>query len=344
MAFRTSSGVARAKEDSTGSAGTSTGTTSRHISGMEVLCRRRRHLQASVHGASVGAMEAVKRAMQAAASAAGAAGSGWALLAAAHALLRPPALQGAASQEATVQAEAAKVGDGMVVPQHIAVIMDGNRRYGRRVHGDSISGHRAGGEKLRDFIEWCAELDVKHLTVFAFSTENWKRAANEVDAMMKLFLQEVPRLGDHANRLNAKVRFLTSEAGQISAEVKEAISELEENTARNSGLQVNVCLSYGGRSDVVHAVRVLAEEMSTGKLNAQDIDESLVSKRLLTGDSPDPDVLIRTSGEKRMSNFLIYQCAYSEMFFLDKHWPEVTRQDLLDVVDSFGLRHRRFGK
>merc|ERR1719188_982426 len=162
--------------------------------------------------------------------------------------------------------------------------------------------------------------------------------------MMQLFLQEVPRLGPHANRLNARVKFLTSEAGQLSNEVQQAFAALEEDTGRNTGLVVNVCLSYGGRSDVVSAVQALAQEVKDGKLDAQDIDESLVSKRLLTGEAPDPDVLIRTSGEKRMSNFLIYQCAYTEMFFLDKHWPEVSREDLLEVVERYGVRHRRFGK
>jgi len=301
-------------------------------------------MQASVQGASLRVIEAIKRAAQAAASVAGAAGGGWALVAAARALLR------ARQADSAMQAEAAKGsvsvvgGSDMVVPQHIAVIMDGNRRYGRREHGDSLSGHRDGGDKLRDFIEWCAELEVGYLTVFAFSTENWKRPANEVDAMMKLFLQEVPRLGVHANRLNARVNFLTSEAGQLSAEVQKAFADLEEDTGRNTGLQVNVCLSYGGRSDVVSAVRAIAEEAKAGNLNVEDIDERLVSKNLLTGRCPDPDVLIRTSGEKRMSNFLIYQCAYTEMFFLDKHWPEVSREDLLDVIEKYGSRHRRYGK
>ncbi|CAK9040342.1 unnamed protein product [Durusdinium trenchii] len=212
------------------------------------------------------------------------------------------------------------------------------------MYGDSLSGHRAGGEKLREFILWCSELGVEFLTVFAFSTENWKRDPQEVQAMMDLFLSEVPRLGDHAMRHNCRVRFLTSDAQQLPSEVREAVAELEELSSSCTGLTLNVCLSYGGRSDVVVACRRLAEQVQRSELTPEKINDALVKSHLLTGDIPDPDVLIRTSGERRLSNFLMFQLAYAELFFLDKHWPEVEQKDLLDIVKQFQHRHRRFGK
>lgn len=346
MAYPTSRGAAARAADKdaftaeTAEPSTRSQSASHRSSSMDVMCcRRRRQMQASAQGASV----ALKRAAQAAAAAVGAAGSGWALLAAARALLRAP--RTAAGLEAVAEAESGKRAPLLgSVPQHIAVIMDGNRRYGRREHGDSLSGHRAGGDKLRDFIEWCVELDVKFLTVFAFSTENWKRGKTEVDGLMGLFLQEVPRLGSHTERLNVRVKFLTSEADLLSDELKQAIADLEECSAANTAMQLNVCLSYGGRSDVARACRQLAQEVRDGELHAEDINEGAIAKRLLTGMGPDPDVLIRTSGEQRMSNFLVFQLAYTEMFFLDKHWPEVTREDLIGVVNKFGDRSRRYGK
>lgn len=257
----------------------------------------------------------------------GAAGGGWALLATFRAA-----------------AEAVAMDVNGPVPQHIAVIMDGNRRFGRREHGDSLSGHAAGGRKLNEFVEWCVEAGVKILTVFAFSTENWKRDPGEVEGMMSLFLAEVPRLGEHVARLDVRVRFLVSEDGPLPLELKTAMHELEEKTARSDGLQLNVCLSYGGRGDVLEACKCLAREAKAGKIDPDGIDEGALAGRMLTGGLPDPDVLIRTSGEKRLSNFLMFQLAYAELFFLDKHWPEVTRKDLNEIITKYQQRHRRFGK
>ncbi|CAE7583452.1 uppS [Symbiodinium natans] len=274
------------------------------------------------------------RAVRAALHAVGAAGGGWALLAALRAIGVGPSSHRDGAQPL------AKPSPG---PRHIAVIMDGNRRFGRSVHGDALSGHRAGGEKLREFLLWSAELGVEVLTVFAFSTENWKRDPDEVAAMMRLFLAEVPRLGDHALRNNVRVRFLVSDAGPLPADVRSTIAELEELSSSCTGLQLNVCLSYGGRGDVAHACRELASQAVHGELDPSCIDDAMVRRSLLTGNVPDPDILIRTSGERRLSNFLMFQLAYAELFFLDKHWPEVTQQDLLDVVRQFQTRGRRFG-
>jgi len=278
--------------------------------------------------------------LRTAVSAVGAAGGGWAILAILRSFresLRPVVeKQINLSEEVTLSSG--------VVPRHIAVIMDGNRRYGRLVHGESLSGHKAGGEKLSDFVEWCSEAGIEYLTVFAFSTENWKRDSAEVDGMMRLFLQEVPRLGEKTRKLNVRVTFLVSDGELLPRDVREATEKLERDTADASGLCLQVCLSYGGRSDVVRACKSMVQEVAGGSLAADDIDEEALSRRLLTGQSPDPDVLIRTSGERRLSNFLMYQLAYAEMFFFDKHWPEITKDDLWDVILSYRQRNRRFGK
>ncbi|CAJ1385032.1 unnamed protein product [Effrenium voratum] len=268
-------------------------------------CCRRRDAKAG------GLREAVSRAAAAAAQAVGAAGGGWAVVAVLRAVTGASLLAKCDEiPEATDRVRHAELSGP--VPQHVAVIMDGNRRFGRQRYGDSLSGHKAGGEKLREFIHWCVDLGVEYLTVFAFSTENWKRDAGEVSAMMNLFLSEVPRLGEHAMRHNVRVRFLTSDAGPLPEDVKTAIADLEERSSKCTGLLLNVCLSYGGRGDIISACRNLATQASEGLLEVGSIDEDLVKKHLLTGDIPDPDVLIRTSGERRLSNFLMFQLAYAE--------------------------------
>lgn len=229
-------------------------------------------------------------------------------------------------------------------PHHVAVIMDGNRRFGRREHGNALSGHRAGGERLADFVEWAIEAGVSVLTVFAFSTENWKRSPVEVQGMMSLFLEEVPKLGERTARLNVRVRFLASDRALLPSELLEATARLEARTAACTGLNLNVCLSYGGRGDILCACREMARQAAAGELDPDTIDEGMVSQHLLTRDVPDPDVLIRTSGECRLSNFLTFQLAYTELFFLEKHWPEVTKQDFFDVLRAYQARGRRYGK
>uniref|UniRef100_A0A7S1SEG8 Alkyl transferase n=1 Tax=Alexandrium catenella TaxID=2925 RepID=A0A7S1SEG8_ALECA len=306
--------------------------------------RRRNEVQGGFHFAMQRALGSAACALRAALGAVGAAGGGWALLAAARAAAEAAGVTTRAARHKKLDAVDDDLGDEGPVPRHIAVIMDGNRRYGRREHGSPLSGHRAGGERLRDFIDWCAELGVEALTVFAFSTENWKRGPEEVSAMMGLFLEEVPRLGEHALRLNVRVRFLSSDAQPLSADLRAAMQRLEERSASCSGMRLNVCVSYGGRGDIAGACRQLAQEAVAGEVDPQQIDDRAVAQRLLTADIPDPDVLIRTSGERRLSNFLMFQLAYAELFFLEKHWPEVTREDLMAIVAGYRARHRRFGK
>ena len=309
---------------------------------MEICCRRRREDVRDGGGPGGSAVGRLHAALRAALRAVGAAGGGWALLAALRAIGKD------SKEEPRFEALGQKTdqgsGKGLKGPRHVAVIMDGNRRFGRQVHGDALSGHRAGGEKLREFLLWSVELGVEFLTVFAFSTENWKRDPEEVAAMMRLFLSEVPRLQDHALRNNVRVRFLVSDAAPLPADVQAAISELEKRSSSCTGLLLNVCLSYGGRCDVSQACRALAEQVKKGELEPSEIDDGMVKQHLLTADVPDPDVLIRTSGERRLSNFMMFQLAYAELFFLEKHWPEVTQQDFGDIVSQFQRRQRRFGK
>eukprot|EP00931_Biecheleriopsis_adriatica_P111544 TRINITY_DN85946_c0_g1_i1.p1 TRINITY_DN85946_c0_g1~~TRINITY_DN85946_c0_g1_i1.p1 ORF type:complete len:308 (+),score=67.80 TRINITY_DN85946_c0_g1_i1:119-1042(+) len=307
---------------------------------MVACCRHRRQAATNVLDVLVPSLLAAKRAVQAAASAVGAAGGGWAVLAALRAVTGVSVISPAKCRDDLL--EAADLQGPM--PRHVAVIMDGNRRWGRQTFGDSLSGHRAGGEKLHEFIDWCVELGVEVLTVFAFSTENWKRDSREVEAMMRLFLTEVPRLRDHASKSNVRVRFLVSDEDQLPADVKAATDNLEQLSKTSTGLQLNVCLSYGGRSDVARACRELASKALQGSLDPSSIDDGMVRRHLLTGDLPDPDLLIRTSGEQRLSNFLMFQLAYAEMFFLEKHWPEVCKRDFLDIIARYQTRQRRYGK
>jgi len=314
-------------------------------------CRRHRlQAEATVRGLAQRALGSTAQVLasaahvaRAASAAVGAAGGGWAVLAAVRAAAQAAGLSSQRVGKCS-ECDAAVLADEGPVPQHVAVIMDGNRRFGRQKYGDSLSGHRAGGEKLRDFIEWGVELGIGVVTVFAFSTENWKRDSAEVQAMMGLFMSEVPKLGEHTVRLNVSVRFLTSDAELLPPELQAAMRELEEKTAACTGLRLNVCVSYGGRSDMTRACRQLARQVAAGEVDAEAIDERAIARHLLTGDVPDPDVLIRTSGERRLSNFLMFQLAYTELFFLEKHWPEVTREDLLKVIAGYRARHRRFGK
>lgn len=312
---------------------------------MAACCGRRRELAYSslLHLAidrTARTVVATQRVFQAAARAVGAVGGGWAVLAA----LRAATSVSNQSPAKCQRESSASVELNGPMPKHLAVIMDGNRRFGRERYGDSLSGHRAGGQKLHDFIVWCIELGIPVLTVYAFSTENWKREASEVEAMMALFLAEVPRLRDHAMRHNVRVCFLVSDGSPLPADVKAATKDLENLSASCTGMQLNVCLSYGGRGDVVNACQQLAGKVARGDLDARTIDERMVKQALLTGDLPDPDVLIRTSGERRLSNFLMFQLAYAELFFLEQHWPEVSREDLHDVIAKYQKRHRRYGK
>lgn len=227
-------------------------------------------------------------------------------------------------------------------PKHIAVIMDGNRRYGRQKHNDPLRGHWDGGQTLVNFCDWCAKDGVKQLTVYAFSTENWGRDKIEVDTLMSIFSKYAEKMRVEAISRNVCVRIITTDNTRLTGTIKESIDALESSTKHCDGFIVNICLSYGSRGEIVNACQSIVNDSINGNLsNNVPITEELFSKYLQARD--EPDVLIRTSGEYRISNFLLWQLAYTEMFFIDKNWPEITQLDVKQIIKEYQDRKRRFG-
>lgn len=235
------------------------------------------------------------------------------------------------------------------VPKHIGVIMDGNRRFGKLTHADPLKGHWAGGQTLVDFIQWCMMDGISAATVYAFSTENWNRDPMEVSTLMTIFAKYAESFIREATSRNVKVKILSTEFSKLPPKVQLTVKELEEKTANCTGFTLNICLSYGGRQEIVNAVKELCKEFTSSNANAlakdfEDINEAMLSKYMTTKDLPDPDILIRTSGEFRISNFLLWQLAYTELFFVDKLWPQLTQKDLRRILHEYVNRGRRFGK
>jgi undecaprenyl diphosphate synthase len=229
--------------------------------------------------------------------------------------------------------------DASSLPAHIAIIMDGNGRWAKRRHLPRVAGHRAGVDSVRTTVETCAQLGLKALTLYAFSIENWKRPRFEVDTLWSLLkvylLAELPLLMKHDIRFTAMGR-LEALPNPVRAELQDVIRK----TAANRGLQLNLAINYGGRAEIVDAVKALVEEARRGDVV---IDEAAVSAHLYTAGMPDPDLLIRTSGEMRVSNFLLWQIAYAELYVTQTLWPDFTRTDLLEAILDYQKRDRRFG-
>lgn len=231
------------------------------------------------------------------------------------------------------------------VPNHIAVIMDGNRRYGKAKYGSISKGHWDGSKKLVEFSKWCLAEQIQIVTVYAFSTENWSRDANEISSLMKIFSKYCDELREEAVKRGIKIRVLSTEGEKLPSDVQTGIKRMVEETAKGDKLLMNICLSYGSRGEIVNACKSIFSDIQQEKIQLQDISEEELGKRLLTGSNPDPDIVIRTSGEFRLSNFLLWQLAYSEMFFLDMSWPEITKADLIQIIQGYANnRKRRFGK
>lgn len=231
------------------------------------------------------------------------------------------------------------------IPRHVAVIMDGNRRYAREFGLLIAEGHEKGKEKLEEMIEWCLELDIKVLTVYAFSTENVAREKEEISTLMRMFAENFKRLADderiHKNRIRVRV---LGQREMLPKDVREAIEYSEERTKAYDSYFFNIAVGYGGREELIQAVRGIAAEVRDGKLAVEDIDEAAFYRYLYTSDLPDPDLILRTSGEERISNFLLWQLAYSELYFSDVYWPGFRKVDFLRAVRSYQLRKRRFGE
>jgi undecaprenyl diphosphate synthase len=230
------------------------------------------------------------------------------------------------------------------VPRHIAVIMDGNRRYARNIiRSDPIQGHWAGGQTLIDFCQWCIQDGIEMITVYAFSTENWNRDEKEVTALMSIFAKYAETFRVEALNRNVKVNVLSTDLDRMPLQVKESIKGLQDATMNCTGFTVNICLSYGSRAEIVQACKNIAIKHKEGVIDANDLNEETISNYMITKSLPDPEILIRTSGEYRISNFLLWQLAYTEMFFVDKYWPELNHNDLRIILNQFSNRCRRYG-
>jgi len=228
------------------------------------------------------------------------------------------------------------------LPQHIAIILDGNRRWAKARGLTTFQGHTAGFDNLETIAKFCNKIGIKYLTVYAFSTENWKRSKDEVAWLMKIFKTNVDRYLERKDTENIKIRII-GEKENVPEDLKPRIEKIMEKTKNNTGLTLNIAFNYGGRAEIVHACKVIAEKVKNGELNLEDITEKTISDNIYTTGQPDPDLLIRTSKELRTSNFLPWQLTYTEFYFPEKFWPEFTEEDLLEAIKVYQGRNRRFG-
>jgi undecaprenyl diphosphate synthase len=228
------------------------------------------------------------------------------------------------------------------IPQHIAIIMDGNGRWAKLRGMPRTMGHRAGVEALRGIVKCCAELAVKYLTVYAFSTENWKRPQSEIGILMSLLKEYISKELEelHANRVQIRV---FGDLTQLPGDVREAVMAACIKTKDNPGLVFNLALNYGGRAELVQAVKRVVSDVQNDIIQREDINEQLFESYLYTAGCPDPELVIRTSGEMRLSNFLLWQAAYSEIVIVKECWPDFNEKSLLEAIQAFQLRERRFG-
>jgi len=228
------------------------------------------------------------------------------------------------------------------MPVHIAIIMDGNRRWAKARMMPVKLGHKQGAETLKKIVRYAQKIGIKYMTVYAFSTENWKRSEEEVAALMDLLKAYLEDFAKEADTENIVIRVLGS-MKELSKELQDAINRTVERTKDNTGIIFNIALNYGGRNEIVNATRQISEEVLAGKIKPEDIDEEMLSKHMYTKGEPDPDLLIRTSGELRLSGFLPWQSTYSELYFVDKLWPDFDEKDLDEAIKVYGSRNRKFG-
>ncbi len=231
------------------------------------------------------------------------------------------------------------------LPHHVAIIMDGNRRFAREIGlGNALDGHTKGRDKLEEVLEWCLEVGVRILTVYAFSTENIKRPTEEIQHLMHLFAENFRRVGDDARVHEHKIKITVfGDRALLPREVVEAIEYAEGRTKDYDAYRFNLAVAYGGREEILLAIRDVVRDAQAGKVQPEDINEKFFSRRLYTADLPDPDLVLRTSGEERISNFLLWQLAYSELYFVDVYWPGFRKIDFLRAIRTYQQRARRFG-
>lgn len=232
---------------------------------------------------------------------------------------------------------------GLKVPEHIAIILDGNGRWAKKHLVPKNVGHAQGAKTVEKVCRDAYELGVKYLTVYAFSTENWKRSEEEVAALMKILRSYLADCLKKSKDNNMRIKCIGDKTG-LSADIIEKINELEEESKNNTGLTFIIGLNYGGRDEITRMIKKLIDDVEAGKVLKSDITEKLISERLDTSGIPDPDLLIRTSGEQRLSNFLPWQLTYAEFCFLDVLWPDFKKEDLIEAIKAYNKRDRRFGK
>lgn len=228
------------------------------------------------------------------------------------------------------------------LPKHIAIIMDGNRRWAKSKGLPVALGHKEGAKTLEKIVRYAKEVGIKYITVYAFSTENWKRSEEEVSALMNLMQSYLDSYSKRADSENIKVSIIGSRQG-LSEKMTDLIEKCMERTKENTGITFNIALNYGGRDELVYAMKKIAEKVQNKEINIEDINEQLISDNLYTTAQPDPDLLIRTSGEIRLSNFLPWQLAYTEFIFVEKNWPDFNEQDLDEAIEIYQKRNRKFG-
>jgi undecaprenyl diphosphate synthase len=232
--------------------------------------------------------------------------------------------------------------DSDKLPRHIAIIMDGNGRWAQKHTIGRIRGHRKGAQTVRMAVRTCREIGVKYLTLFAFSTENWERPENEVKALMLLLEEYLTKEIDELKKQGIRLTTI-GEIERLNPSVREKIVQAMENTATNDKMVLNIALSYGGQDEIIYALKRIIRDVQDDKIKADEINKEIFGNYLYTSGMPDPDLLIRTSGEYRISNFLLWQTAYTELYFTKVLWPDFTKDDLFKAIASYQRRERRFG-
>ena len=230
----------------------------------------------------------------------------------------------------------------MQIPNHVAIILDGNGSWAKKRGMPRNYGHMQGAKTVEDICEIAYNMGIQYLTVYAFSTENWNRPQDEVSALMKLLRNYMVNCKKRANKNNMCVRVIGDKT-RLDADIREKIADLEEATKDNTGLHFQIAINYGGRDELCRGVKDIARRIKEGKMNPEDISEDIINNSLDTAGLPDPDLLIRTCGEQRISNFLLWQCAYTEFYFTDIAWPDFSKEELEKAVAAYNQRDRRFG-
>ena len=229
-----------------------------------------------------------------------------------------------------------------LLPKHIAIIMDGNRRWAKEKGLDTKLGHKEGAENLKRIANYANKIGIKYLTVYAFSTENWKRTKEEVGALMLLLKKYVEDFLKDEDLYNIRLNIL-GDITKLDADLQKSIKKIVNETKENTGLTLNIAFNYGGRDEIVKAIKKIAEKVKNNEILVDDINEELVSNNLYTAGQPEPDLLIRPGGEQRISNYLLWQLAYTEFLFIPKYWPDFSEKDLDDAIQTFVQRNRKFG-